>query len=246
MGSILNPLLIFWILLILAVIFYRFRFHKTCKVLVVLALTELYLFSATPLPVVLVKHLESQYASNYTEVNENLDMPILVLGGGHVNDAALPSFGQLNESALGRLVQGVMLYRQNPGRKLICSGFSYSGRTPNATVLANTAVGLGVNPKDTLQLVKPSSTWEEAQDFKTRFGGKGNLFLVTSAIHMPRAMETFRKAGLHPLAVPTSFMVKKDPDKSIYTWNPSWSKIQMSDRALHEYIGMWYYRLFKA
>ncbi|AWI24440.1 YdcF family protein [Flavobacterium pallidum] len=245
MGSILNPLLIFWILLILAGIFHKFRFYKTCKGLIIFAVAELYLFTATPLPIVLVHHLESQYASNYSDANANLDIPIMVLGGGHVNDAALPPFGQLNESALGRLVQGVMLYRQKPGRKLICSGFSVTGRMPNATVLANTAVGLGVNPKDTLLLVKPSSTWEEARDFKARFGDKGSFFLVTSAIHMPRAMETFRRTGLHPMAVPTGFMVKKDPDKSIYSWNPSWSKMQLSERALHEYFGMWYYRLFK-
>ncbi|WP_181248489.1 YdcF family protein [Flavobacterium magnum] len=204
------------------------------------------MFTSTPLPIVLVRQLEIQYKSNYATANKDLNLPILVLGGGHVNDATLPSFGQLNESALARLVQGVMLYRQNPGRKLVCSGYSHSGRTPNATVMASTAVGLGVNPKDTLQLVKPSSTWEEADAFKMRFGSKTRFFLVTSAIHMPRAMETFRKAGLHPLAVPTSFMVKKDPDKTIYTWRPSWSKMQLSERALHEYFGMWYYRLFKA
>ncbi len=246
MNFFLNPLTFFWLLMLCAIGFYKFKQKSKAVIVFSIAMVQLFLFSSTPIPALMVASLEKKYPSKvFSEEVAKKDIPILILGGGYVNDSKLSSLNQLSEAALGRLVQGVYLYKSYPNRKFICSGYSQSDKQPIAEVMANSAVIMGVNPKDTLLLVNASSTWNEAIDFKKRFGSSKQFFLVTSAIHMPRAMENFKRLGLNPIASPTNYLVKEDADKNVYSWKPSSIKLTMTEKALHEFVGLWYYRMFK-
>ena len=240
----LSPLTFFWIFLLLAFLFYKLKKQRAFRFFLWFGLIEFYIFSATPLPVFLANHLETQYPVYDPAKTANVNMPILVLGAGHSNDPKMTHLNQLSEPGLNRLLQGIMLYRQLPGRPLITSGYSYSGGRTNAQVSAEMAVLLGVSPKDTLMMVRPTSTWDEAVEFKKRFGTKP-FFLVTSAIHMPRSVEVFKRFGLNPIAVPTNYMIKSLPGESIYSWKPSWANILITEKVLHEYSGAYFYRWFK-
>jgi len=246
MNFLLSPITLFWLLLLCAFGCYKFKKNSKAKIFFSIAIIQLFMFSATPLPALMVASLEQKFPSTFSlEEIEKKDIPILILGGGYVNDSNLSSLNQLSEAALGRLVQGVYLYRSFPNRKFICSGYSQSNQRTIAEVMARNAIIMGINPKDTLMLPNSSSTWNEAIDFKKRFGSAKQFFLVTSAIHMPRAMENFKRIGLKPIASPTNFLVKEDKDKNVYSWKPSSIKIAMTEKALHEYVGLWYYRIFK-
>lgn len=245
MNTLLQPFVMFWALLILAAILYKFKFLKLTKLFVVLSFAQLFLFGVTPISIWLTRNLEQKYpVFENMEGNEH-DIPIVVLGGGHINDSTLTSVQKLHLSVLNRLATGIRLYNSERQNILVSTGYSSSDQTPNATVIANAAISLGVNPRDTVTLITTANTWEEAVTFKKRFPESEKLFLVTSALHMPRAMETFEYQNLKPIAVPTDFLVKKEPEKPIYSWFPSWKKLAMTQRALHEYLGIWYYRWFK-
>lgn len=244
MKFLLSPITIFWILLLCAIGFNRFRKKSIGVIFFSIAIVQLFLFSSTPVPALMVASLEQEYPSASNEVIKK-NIPILILGGGYVNDTTLSSLNQLSEAALGRLVQGFYLYKSNPNRKFICSGYSQSNKQSIAEIMANSAVIMGVNPKDTLLLVNSASTWNEAIDFKKRFGNANQFFLVTSAIHMPRAMESFKRLGLKPIASPANYLVKEDVDRNVYSWKPSAIKLIMAEKAIHEIIGIWYYRMFK-
>ncbi|MCW4469943.1 YdcF family protein [Flavobacterium sp. MFBS3-15] len=243
MGMLLNPLTLFWILLALSAICYKLKRKKTCRILAIVAVAELFLFSVTPLPIWMMRNLEGQY-SIYNP-NTLQRYPILVLGGGHTNDPDLLPHQRLSHVALARLTEGMRHYRLTPGSKLILSGYSQSGQTSMAETMALAAVSFGISPKDTLMMTEPATTWDEAQEYKKRFGTSGEFLLVTSASHMPRAMETFKCAGLKPIPVPAEFVIKHDPQKYLYNWKPSANKLLYSQIALHEYFGIWYYRWFK-
>ncbi|KAF2517536.1 envelope biogenesis factor ElyC [Flavobacterium salilacus subsp. salilacus] len=245
MNLFLSPINIFWIATVLALIFYKLKRKKTARLFLIFAVLDMFLFSVTPLPVYLMRNLEQRYAPVKAE-NIHEKLPVIVLGGGHVNDPDLPNIHQLSEVALSRLTEGVRLYTKMEGTTLILSGYSSKpNETSQAEVMAKTAVSLGVQPKDTIMLTKPANTWEEAIELKKRLGNENKFILVTSASHMARAIQTFKSQGLQPIAAPANFQIKKGPRTVLYNWLPSYSKLKYTEKALHEYVGMWYYKWFK-
>ncbi|AXG74302.1 hypothetical protein DVK85_08700 [Flavobacterium arcticum] len=242
MDRLLSPITLFWIAIVVAFLLYKLKRKKATRVFLILAFLDMFLFSVSPLPIYLMKSLEQQH----TSIKIDKKLPVMILGGGNTNDDNLPDINKLSDVGLNRLAEGVRLYTKMGNTTIIVSGYSSKKNKPSqAEVMAKAALSLGVQAKDTIMLTKPVTTWNEAIEFKKRFGTKKKFILVTSASHMPRAMETFKKQGLHPIAAPTDFQIKKGPDTVLYNWWPSTSKIRYTEKALHEYIGMWYYRWFK-
>lgn len=240
-----NPLAVFWIFIVLSLFFYAVKRKKTAKKIALVAVVQLFIFSVSPLPTYLIRRLEQQYKP-LKHISANNNLPILVLGGGHTYDTTLIPSQQISTGALSRLTEGIRLYKECNKTRLTLSGYSkYNGKPAHAKVMAETAISLGVKAKDTVILSKPSITWEEAIAFKKRFGNGKKLILVTSAYHMPRAIETFKRVGLSPVPAPTDYQVKHDTDKLLYNWKPSAEKIKYTTKALHEYAGMVYYKWFK-
>lgn len=245
MNIFLSPVNIFWIATVLALLFYKLKRKKAAWLFLTFAFLDMFLFSLSPLPVYLLRNLEQQYSPIKIDTTNN-KLPIMILGGGNTNDDNLPNINQLSDVALSRLAEGVRLYTTMDGTTVIVSGYSKKGNKPSqAEVMAKGALSLGVQPKDTIMLTKPVTTWDEAVEYKKRFGTQKEFILVTSAWHMPRAMQTFKNQGLHPIAAPANFLIKKDPDTAMYNWWPSASKLKYAEKALHEYLGMWYYKWFK-
>ena len=115
-----------------------------------------------------------------------------------------------------------------------------SGRPPATDVMGELLVSLGVPPAQ-LQLEEQSgSTFASAANVAQMLGD-GTFYLVTSAGHMPRSMETFVRAGLHPLPAPTDHRLPRTVAQA--TWRLSPFHLQCSDLAVHEWAGMWWYRL---
>ncbi|MBL7873731.1 MAG: YdcF family protein [Cyclobacteriaceae bacterium] len=197
------------------------------------------LFCSTPLPQWLVYNLESKYKVINTETIQTTDSAfIVVLGGGHTLAPGLPSIDQLSMDALSRLAEGIRLYRLIPGSKLVCSGSSLTKRTTQAELLALSAIELGVPAVDTLLSTSAENTAQEIEAIVKKLGNQQSIILVTSAIHMPRAMSLCVKYGLSPIPAPASHLMKKDPLVSIYDFTPSYHKIMLMHRAMHEYAGM--------
>ena len=74
-------------------------------------------------------------------------------------------------------------------------------------------------------------------------GDSTQLIVVTSAIHMPRSMYLFQKAGLNPIAAPTNHLVKTSLQHDPWYWNPSSYNIRKMEAAIHEYIGLFWSKL---
>ena len=89
---------------------------------------------------------------------------------------------------------------------------------------------------------KSRSTHENAVYVAEMLRGKGisKIALVTEAYHMPRSEMTFRKEGL--TVVPAACGFRTDPD-DLATWVPATQAIDWNQDALHEFLGILWYRI---
>ena len=67
--------------------------------------------------------------------------------------------------------------------------------------------------------------------------------LVTSATHMPRALASFRKAGLDVTPWPADFRAFGYPPGSVFDFLPDAAALEMTTTAIKEWLGLAVYRL---
>lgn len=240
----LEPILFFWLIIVSSFVFYAAKRHRTSGRLLILALTWLAIVTVSPFSQWVVNGLESQYPkwSSRAIHSDTTFYHILVLGGGHTNATDLPSTDQLMTPALARLIEGIRIHQLVRNSKILCSGSSSSNRVTQAQVLADAAVSLGINPRDTLQLRLGKKTIDEIRSYRQRFGSGTRVILVTSAYHMPRAIMMAKNEGLNVEPAPTNYYLKRDSLKQLFDFRPSADKIQMLQSALHEYGGILKYK----
>ena len=234
------PFTIFWIILLAGIVFYIFKHRRTGLIFGILSIFWLTMISLPFLPSMLVKLMEDRFPPLFetSQVPSTGTINILVLGGGHSEDKNLPPIDQLSLNSLCRLSEGLRLHRILPGSCLVFSGISRGQKYSHAEILRQAALSMGIAEKEIILLPTSENTWMEALDYTRKFGTNNTLILVTDAIHMPRAMFLFQKAGQKPIPAPTNHIVKSDRKNGISNWGPSSSNIAMMEYAMHEMLGL--------
>ena len=231
------PLSIFLLILVLFLLVFR----KVRIGIIILALALfLQIFSGYGFIVKeRVIDLESRYPA-VTEtglqvLNGKQIKSIVVLGNGHVSDRRMSAVSQLGGSSLYRLVEGVRLLQLLPEAKLIVTGGIGYDPVANAEVVGRVALSIGV-PRDRLIIEnRPRDTLQEAEMLLPLLG-KEEFILVTSALHMQRAMKIFQEQGMHPLAAPTDYVMKKEIVEPPGRLFPSPGNLDLSRRILYEWM----------
>jgi uncharacterized SAM-binding protein YcdF (DUF218 family) len=163
------------------------------------------------IPKRLTMNLEDQYeVIELEKLDTSKPYYIHVLGAGYDLDKRLQATSQLDLNTLGRLTEGIRVFRKLPNAVLVTSGNSAVGLESQASVARRAAMELGVPAYNIQMLETPTTTWEEVQAFKDKFGQNKIVIVATDAAHMPRAMKMYRAAGYEPVAAPTNFKVKFD------------------------------------
>lgn len=232
-----HPINVLWLALAAALFLYLFRRHYSAKLLLTVNLCWLFLVSASPLPTWLVAKREARHPVPCEPYRPHFAPNILVLGSAHGSMPDLSATSQLSSVALARLSEGIRLYKQYPGSKLIGSGAS-GGSVSQGEMMMRAAVELGVPPADTLYIPHPADTRQEACGYAARFGSDRPLVLVTSALHLPRAVFWFKQSGLRPYPFPADYQVKQSPQHTRYDLWPSNQKMAISQKLLREWLGM--------
>lgn len=238
LGGMLMPIPVILLLLCWALLFMLRRKTRWFGVLCMLIATAvLFVASYSPLSVKYIAPLEQQFSS-YQAGGTAVDY-IAVLGSAYVAAADQPLTSEIRSSGIVRLTEGIRIYRQNPGSKLVFTG--YHARQPEsyAEKLKQLAIELGVPEQDILAFTGPRDTAEEALLLAQEFGGK-QLVLVTSAAHMPRAMELLRQQGMNPIPAPTEHLSK--PVQSNWVF-PSAENLLHTQLWLHEQLGLLWGRI---
>ena len=217
------------------------RKQKAGKILVSIGTILLTLLGNAVVSSTLLRPLENRYPSVDTAPKGRPEVPtvkyIVVLGGAFTTDPDIPVASQLGESTLARLVEGVRLYQELPGRKLILSGGPLLGKTTESEAMSKAAQELGVAPQD-IQLESNSLDTEDEARFVRPLVGNQQFFLVTSAAHMPRSMALFLKQGMNPIPAPTDHMAWGAYPLRPDSFYPTPLGLEIATRWVHENLGM--------
>lgn len=152
---------------------------------------------------------------------------------------------RLDEHGWERLYEGVLLWRTVGGRLVFAGGpparLTDSGDSM-ASLMSKIARDLGV-PNDALATAAASTnTYEELVTAKSLLRDRsGPVWLVTSAVHMPRALAIVQRLGISVHPYPVDFRQLDGP--SAWAWLPHNGGPRLFELALHELIGLAVYRL---
>lgn len=162
---------------------------------------------------------------------------IVVLGGGHFSCPGLSPLTQLSSDSLMRLMEGIRIYRQLPGARLLLSGGRISSSEGDAEMMAQAAVALGVDPSSIMLENASLDTKDEARIIKNMLGSQP-FILVTSAYHMPRSMALFTAQGMRPLPAPVGHLARCEKVLALKMLFPRAEGIDKSEIVLHEILGL--------
>lgn len=220
--------------------------HKLATLVIALGIVLFLVCSTSYVPKKLIASIEKGYDPiDLHLIDDSETYYILVLGAGASMDARLPASMNLNQETLIRLIEGIRVSNYLNNRVLVTSAASKNGLKSQAEISKETAVSLGLSESDIKMLKTPLNTIEEAEAFKAEFGSDKNIILVTSAIHMPRAVEIFMDQDLKVIPAPTSYFYKDDGENYNGITLPSIKSVELMNTYHIAVLKAWYYKLFK-
>ena len=181
---------------------------------------------------------------------------IIVVSGGIVPKEKPRSTVEVTEAA-DRIIYAGYLFKQGKAPVILCTGGIVPGSTRTTQYADDTAEllqMLGIPGAALLTEDKSANTFENARFAYPLLQQRNarRVLLVTSAMHMPRALGTFRKncPGLEFVPAPTDFSVTEHKERRPRPWwakvsgiAPSAGSLAHMNDLLHEFLGLAYYRI---
>lgn len=231
-------------LCLLAAVLVWFGWRRIGAGLVVLSVAWVGLWSLPVASDALRLSLEARHAQELAGVLPQADA-VVVIGGVMHPEYAQGIYPDLGAAA-DRVWHTARIYHAGRVPRVVVSGGNLpwlGGVRSEASAMRDFLVDLGV-PAEAMWLEERSRNTRENAVYTAEIleaQGIGPVLLVTSALHMPRALATFRAAGLDAIPAPTDFEVKARP-RVFLDWLPDAEALAASTRALKEYLGLWVYR----
>lgn len=231
------PILAF--LFILAFLLRKYKKKLASQIVLIIAIVFMIISFTGYVPGYLADRLERKYPvfSERTGHSDSTETVILVLGSGYTLDSRLPANSQLGNSALARLVEGIRVHRMSPNSMIVTSGYAPDGNETQAKVTKRAALLLGIDEGKIATLDNPTTTQEEAIELRKFYDTSTRLVVVTDAIHMPRAMQIFTKAGYKATAAPTNYKMTVDAYTGSLKFVPSFGNVGLMNYVIHEWLG---------
>lgn len=205
-----------------------------------------YFFLATPISATrLVAMLENAAPRPSRCEQVPPDAIVIVLAGGMKGGVrAANEMTALSDWSLHRVLAAAQVAKAMPRAEFILSGGHALGRlAPGAResdLMRSLMLELGVGA-ERLTLERDSrTTWENATETARLVSARGwrakQTYLLTNAMHMPRALATFRKAGID--ACPIAVDRRAEPLEFPGALIPNAGALANSLAALHEVVGL--------
>ncbi|HLR78765.1 MAG TPA: YdcF family protein [Burkholderiaceae bacterium] len=170
----------------------------------------------------------------------------IVVLGGHTANSRQNWFEPYDpDTASPRVHTAAVLYEHDRAPYIVLSGAALDGSISEAEMMARILTQRGI-PASALILETDSYTTHENAVYTRRKLEERDIskvLLVTSALHMPRAMAVFRKQGITAVAAPSrpQIVVPADPDFAF--WQPDARTLSASRSIIKEYVALMVYWL---
>jgi uncharacterized SAM-binding protein YcdF (DUF218 family) len=214
---------------------------RALRISIAAAVMLLWIASTPSFADLLTVTLEEQNPPGPIETISPKDV-VVVLGGGLAQQAPMGAAGD-------RLTQAMRLWRGGKAQTIIVSGGNVPWGRPSASEASLAAEILqahGVPPDSIIVEGNSRNTHENALNtagiWRERHFRSG--LLVTSAIHMPRALASFQKVGLDVAPWPADFRGHPYPlVYSVFDLLPDAGSLDKTTMAIKEWLGRAVYRL---
>lgn len=180
----------------------------------------------------LVRRIEAQLPAPLHCQGQDRAALVVLSGGFARTPADVGDYSALNQESWGRLRHAVDLWRRGDGGVLVIAGGGPYAVKESA-MLARLARDWGVPAAAIRTETRSTTTWQSAFELRGRLPAR--IRLVSSALHLPRALLAFRAAGFQPC--PESSGSAYLPSGGLGYFMPQTSAIEKSEAAIHEWIG---------
>lgn len=218
------------------------RWPRTGRIFITVLVAGAVLIGTLPIGEYFLRSIENKYPIPVLPARVD---GIIVLGGFVWTEGSVAHHQiQMNEKA-ERLTTFITLAHKYPNAKLVFSGGSGNPMMQDsreADWVKQLWADMGLNPARVVWERDSRNTYENAVDSKALVRPKPgeNWVLVTSAVHMPRAIAIFERQGWHVIPYPCDYITADTP-----LWQHEFSVSQnlwLLTEALKEMIGTAVYR----
>jgi uncharacterized SAM-binding protein YcdF (DUF218 family) len=211
------------------------------RVTVSAAIVLLWISSMPAFADLITATLEEQYPALPIDSAPIVDV-IVVLGGDIASPRGRLSAPELGEGA-DRLFEAYALWHAGKAKLILISGGDLpwtEASRPEAEIVGQAFPTLGVPTSAILVEGESHNTRENAVNTAVLWREKGfhTGLLVTSAIHLPRAMETFRAAGLDLTPWPADFRMHYSQGYSLFDFLPDARALSLTTLSAKEWLGL--------
>jgi len=232
-GVLVLPLVAAAVMLALALLLRALRRRILATIIAALGVAIAYTGSIPLVGQALLAPLEQRYPALTAAPSADT---VVVLGSSYAPRAGISVAAALDTAGLVRILSGIA-WAERLGGRLVVSGGAPSDRTPSAHGYAALAMEFGMPPERIVVLDEPLDTGDEAVAIAALLEARP-FVLVTSAYHMPRAVQLMERAGASPIPAPTDQQVVLGQSLRWSHFVPRASGLQSSEAALHEYVGL--------
>jgi uncharacterized SAM-binding protein YcdF (DUF218 family) len=191
--------------------------------------------------------LERQYP--FRSAGETQPADVAIILGGAVSPATPPRREADLGDAADRVAFACELFKAGKVRKILVAGgmlpwLSSPGVEPEAEAIRHILISWGIPAEAIITEGWSRTTAENAAEVAKVWPslGASSALLVTSASHMPRALATFRRAGLPVTPAPTDIRGVDDPI-DLLDLLPDATSLEATTGAAREAIGYFVYWL---
>lgn len=240
------PLGLFFTLAACAFLLRLFGFARTGSTVITMAVGLLWIASTPVVARWTYWQLEKANLPIPLESIPHADVAILL--GGSTQPSTAPRQSVELLGAADRIMHAADLYRTGKVRQIILSGGETPWNAPGGTEAAAMVIVLekfGV-PRSAMILESESRTTSENAAMVAGIYREHHFqsaLLVTSAVHMRRALAVYRRAGVPVFPSSTDLEVVPPISRSVLDWLPDAEALRLSSVVTRELAGYLVYRL---
>jgi uncharacterized SAM-binding protein YcdF (DUF218 family) len=228
-----------WMAIILALL--ALQGKRATVIFLLSSMGVFWIISAPIFSAFLITSLERQYLP--VPISKSPGADAIVVLGGSVGSSENPRLEVDLTNASDRILHTATLYRAGKAPVVIATGGA-SQSPPEAYAMKELLQVWGV-PSSAIQIETRSlNTYQNAVNTKTLLERLEirRALLVTSAVHMPRALATFRSSGINAIPSPTDYQVVDRETYAIADFLPNLASLGGTSLAVKEYLGMQVYK----